>query len=222
MPIGVPKVEFELVGDSSEESSGEWIDIYNQLYENRVLFLCNKLDDELANQLVAIMVYLDSEDESEEFYLYINSPGGSVISGIALYDGMNFIKADVNTICSGTASSMASFVLAGGAKEKRTALPNSRIMIHQPEGGNEGQASEVLLESEEVRHLRQDVAKIYAQRTGQNLNTILRDMDRDQFMSAKEAKQYGLVDNVAVDAKWSSNVNWSTNINWATNNNGSK
>ena len=200
MPIGVPKVPFRLPG----EPSAQWVDLYNRLYRDRVLFLCQELDDELANQLIGIMVFLSAEDKSKGLYIYINSPGGSVTCGIAVYDGMNYAKADVTTICVGTAASMASFVLAGGERGKRIALPHSRIMIHQPEGGNQGQASEVLSESEEVIRLRREVAKIYAQRTNQSLSKISRDMDRDQFMSAKEAKEYGLVDQVAVDVKWSS------------------
>jgi ATP-dependent Clp protease protease subunit len=200
MPIGVPKVPFRLPG----EPSAQWVDLYNRLYRDRVLFLCQELDDELANQLIGIMVFLSAEDKSKGLYIYINSPGGSVTCGIAVYDGMNYAKADVTTICVGTAASMASFVLAGGERGKRIALPHSRIMIHQPEGGNQGQASEVLSESEEVIRLRREVAKIYAQRTGQSLSKISRDMDRDQFMSAKQAKEYGLVDQVAVDVKWSS------------------
>ncbi len=199
MPIGVPKVPFRLPG----EPSAQWVDLYNRLYRDRVLFLCQELDDELANQLIGIMIFLSTEDKSKNLYIYINSPGGSVTCGIAVYDGMNYAKADVTTICAGTAASMASFVLAGGEKGKRIALPHSRIMIHQPEGGNQGQASEVLSESEEVIRLRREVAKIYAQRTGQSLSKISRDMDRDQFMSAKEAKEYGIVDQVAVDVKWS-------------------
>ena len=188
MPIGVPKVPFRLPG----EPSAQWVDLYNRLYRDRVLFLCQELDDELANQLIGIMVFLSAEDKSKGLYIYINSPGGSVTCGIAVYDGMNYAKADVT------------FVLAGGERGKRIALPHSRIMIHQPEGGNQGQASEVLSESEEVIRLRREVAKIYAQRTNQSLSKISRDMDRDQFMSAKEAKEYGLVDQVAVDVKWSS------------------
>ena len=199
MPIGVPKVPFRLPG----EPSAQWVDLYNRLYRDRVLFLCQELNDELANQLIGIMVFLSAEDKSKGLYIYINSPGGSVTCGIAVYDGMNYAKAEVTTICVGTAASMASFVLAGGEKGKRIALPHSRIMIHQPEGGNQGQASEVLSESEEVIRIRREVAKIYAQRTGQNLSKISRDMDRDQFMSAREAKEYGIVDQVAVDVKWS-------------------
>lgn len=199
MPIGVPKVPFRLPG----EPSAQWIDLYNRLYRERVLFLCQDLDDELTNQLIGIMLFLNAEEKSKGLYLYINSPGGSVTCGIALYDTMNYVKADVTTICVGTAASMASFILSGGNIGKRIALPHSRIMIHQPEGGSQGQASEVLYECEEVLRIRQQVGRIYAQRTNQPLSKISRDMDRDRFLSAKEAKEYGLVDQVAVDVKWS-------------------
>ena len=199
MPIGVPKVPFRLPG----EPSAQWVDLYNRLYRERVLFLCQELDDELANQLIGIMLYLNSEDKNKGLYLYINSPGGSVTCGIAVYDAMNFVQSPVTTICVGTAASMASFILAGGDTGKRIALPYSRIMIHQPEGGSQGQASEVLAESEEVMRIRRQVGQIYAQRTGQPLSRISRDMDRDQFLSSEEAKTYGLVDQVAVDTKWS-------------------
>ena len=160
MPIGVPKVPFRLPG----EPAAQWVDLYNRLYRERVLFLCQDLDDELANQLIGIMLYLNAEEKSKGLFIYINSPGGSVTCGIAVYDTMNYVKADVTTICVGTAASMASFVLAG-----------------------------------EVMRIRRQVGKIYAERTGQSLSRISRDMDRDQFMSAREAKEYGLVDQVAVD-----------------------
>jgi ATP-dependent Clp protease, protease subunit len=201
MPIGVPKVPFRLPG----EPSAQWVDLFNRLYRERLLFLCQDLDDEVSNQLIGIMLYLNAEEKFKDIYIFINSLGGSVTCGIAVYDVMNFVEADVSTICVGTAASMASFVLAGGQRGKRVALPHSRIMIHQPEGGGQGQASEVLSESEEVMRLRRQVGRIYAERTNQSLNRISRDMDRDQFMSAREAKDYGLVDQVAIDVKWSSN-----------------
>lgn len=201
MPIGVPKVPFRLPG----EPSAQWVDLFNRLYRERLLFLCQDLDDEVSNQLIGIMLYLNAEEKFKDIYIFINSLGGSVTCGIAVYDVMNFVEADVSTICVGTAASMASFVLAGGKRGKRIALPHTRIMIHQPEGGGQGQASEVLSESEEVRRLRRQVGQIYAEQTSQSLNRISRDMDRDQFMSAREAKEYGLVDQVAVDVKWSAN-----------------
>lgn len=194
MPIGVPKVAFRFPG----EEYAQWVDLYNRLYRERVLFLCQDLDDELSNQLIGIMLYLNAEEESKGLFIYINSPGGSVTCGIGLYDTMNYVNADVTTICVGTASSMASFILAGGDKGKRIALPHARIMIHQPEGGSQGQASAVVFEATEIIRLRRQVGIIYAERTGQSLNRIYNDMSRDQFMSAREAKEYGLVDQVAV------------------------
>ena len=163
------------------------------------------MDDELSNQLIGIMLYLNAEEETKDFYIYINSPGGSVTCGIAVYDIVNYIDSDVTTLCVGTAASMASFILAGGTRGKRIAFPHSRIMIHQPEGGSQGQASEVLSESEEVIRIRHQVGKIYADRTGQNLNRISRDMDRDQFMSAREAKDYGLIDHLPLSTSNFSN-----------------
>lgn len=200
MPIGVPKVPFRLPG----EPSAQWVDLFNRLYRERLLFLCQDLDDEVSNQLIGIMLYLNAEEKLKDIYIFINSLGGSVTCGIAVYDVMNFVEADVSTICVGTAASMASFVLAGGEKGKRIALPHARIMIHQPEGGGQGQASEVLSESEEVIRLRKQVGKIYSEKTSQSLTRISKDMDRDQFMSSKEAKDYGIVDQVAIDVKWSS------------------
>jgi ATP-dependent Clp protease protease subunit len=195
MPIGVPKVPFRMPG----ESTPQWVDLFNRLSRERVLFLCSELKDDLANQLVGIMLFLNAEEEKKELYLYINSPGGSLTCGIAVYDAMNFIEAEVTTICVGTAASVASFVLAGGSLGKRIAFPNSRIMIHQPEGGSQGQASEIVFEASEVARIRQEVAKAYSERTGQSLAQIIQDMDRDQYLSAREAKDYGIVDQVAID-----------------------
>ena len=195
MPIGVPKVPFRIPG----EPTAQWVDLFNRLYRDRVLFMCNELKDELANQLVGIMLFLNAEEENKPVYLYINSPGGSVTCGIAVYDCINFIDAEVTTVCVGTAASVASFVLAGGSIGKRIAFPNSRIMIHQPEGGSQGQASEIVFEASEVIRIRREIAKTYDERTGQSLTRISRDMDRDQYMSAVEAKDYGLVDQVAIE-----------------------
>ena len=195
MPIGVPKVPFRMPG----ESTAQWVDLFNRLSRDRVLFLCSELKDDLANQLIGIMLFLNAEEEKKGLYLYINSPGGSLTCGIAVFDSMNFIEAEVTTICVGTAASVASFVLAGGNLGKRIAFPNSRIMIHQPEGGSQGQASEIVFEASEVARIRQEVAKAYSERTGQSLSQIIRDMDRDQYMSAREAKDYGIVDQVAIE-----------------------
>jgi ATP-dependent Clp protease protease subunit len=150
----------------------------------------------LANEVIAILLYLDSEDAGKDIILYINSPGGSVTSGMAIYDTMQHIKSDVVTICVGLAASMGSFLLAAGAKGKRLALPNSRIMIHQPSGGTRGQATDIEIEAREIIRIRQQLNQIYADRTGQPLQKIEKDMDRDFFMSAAEAKEYGLIDRV--------------------------
>jgi ATP-dependent Clp protease protease subunit len=192
MPIGVPKVPYRMPG----EQYTQWIDIYNRLYRERIIFLGRDIDDEIANQVIAVMLYLDSEDPGKDIYLYINSPGGMVTSGMAIYDTMQHIKSDVVTICVGLAASMGSFLLAAGTKEKRLALPHSRIMIHQPSGGTRGQATDIEIEAREILRIRHQLNNIYAERTGQPLSKIEKDMDRDFFMSAAEAMEYGLIDRV--------------------------
>lgn len=195
MPIGIPKVPYRMPGDSYTQ----WIDIYNRLYRERIIFIGKDIDDELANQIIAVMLYLDSEDAGKDIILYINSPGGYVTSGMAIYDTMQHIKSDVVTICVGLAASMGSFLLAAGTKGKRLALPHSRIMIHQPSGGTRGQASDIEIEAREILRIRSQLNQIYADRTGQPLSRIEKDMDRDFFMSAQEAKEYGLIDRVIED-----------------------
>ncbi|GAB4302176.1 MAG: ATP-dependent Clp protease proteolytic subunit [Oscillatoriaceae cyanobacterium] len=195
MPIGVPKVPYRLPG----ESYTQWIDIYNRLYRERIIFIPREIDDELANQVIAVMLYLDSEDSSKDIILYINSPGGYVTSGMAIYDTMQHIKSEVVTICVGLAASMGSFLLTAGSKGKRLALPHSRIMIHQPSGGTRGQATDIEIEAKEILRIRRQLNQIYADRTGQTLEKIEKDMDRDFFMSAYEAKEYGLIDRVIED-----------------------
>ncbi|MDR5638185.1 MULTISPECIES: ATP-dependent Clp protease proteolytic subunit [unclassified Thermosynechococcus] len=192
MPIGVPKVPYRMPG----EPYTQWIDIYNRLYRERIIFLGKEVDDEIANQIVAVMLYLDSEDPGKDIMLYINSPGGSVTAGMAIYDTMQHIKSDVVTICVGLAASMGSFLLAAGTKGKRLALPHSRIMIHQPSGGTRGQATDIEIEAREILRVRRQLNELYAHHTGQPLEKIERDMDRDFFMSAEEAKNYGLIDRV--------------------------
>lgn len=192
MPIGVPKVPYRMPG----EPYTQWIDIYNRLYRERIIFLGRDIDDELANQIVAVMLYLDSEDPGKDIVLYINSPGGSVTAGLAIYDTMQHIKSDVVTICVGLAASMGSFLLAAGTKGKRLALPHSRIMIHQPSGGTRGQATDIEIEAREILRIRHQLNEVYAQRTGQTIEKIEKDMDRDYFMSPHEAKEYGLIDRV--------------------------
>lgn len=155
-----------------------------------------EVTDGLANRIVAFLLYLDSDDPSKPISLYINSPGGSVTAGLAIYDTMQHIKSEVVTICVGLAASMGSFLLAAGSPGKRLALPHSRIMIHQPSGGTRGQASDIEIEAKEIIRVRRQLNEIYATRTGQTLEKIERDMDRDFFMSAQEAKEYGLIDQV--------------------------
>ena len=193
MPIGVPKVEYRLPG----EPEADWLDLYNCLYRGRMLFLCKDLGDEVANQLISLMLYLNTEDPRLPFFMYINSLGGSVTCGIVVFDIMRYLHSGITTICMGTASSMASFVITGGTYGRRLSLPHGRIMIHQPEGGSDGQASEILSESTEVSRIRRQIGLLYAIRTQQTVEQIAQDMDRDQFMSADEAKNYGLIDFVA-------------------------
>lgn len=192
MPIGVPKVPYRVPGSPYTE----WVDIYNRLYRERIIFLGRDVDDEIANQIIAVMLYLDSEDPGKDIVLYINSPGGMVTAGMAIYDTMQHIKSDVVTICVGLAASMGSFLLAAGTKGKRLALPHSRIMIHQPSGGTRGQATDIEIEAREILRIRRQLNEIYAKNTGQTLEKIEKDMDRDFFMSAEEAKAYGLIDRV--------------------------
>ncbi|MEG4083191.1 MULTISPECIES: ATP-dependent Clp protease proteolytic subunit [unclassified Microcoleus] len=195
MPIGVPKVPYKMPGGYDTQ----WINIYDRLYRERIIFLGRDIDDEIANQIIAVMLYLDSEDSGKDIILYINSPGGMVSAGMAIFDTMQHIKSDVVTICVGLAASMGSFLLAAGAKGKRLALPHSRIMIHQPSGGTRGQATDIQIEAKEILRLRHELNNIYAKNTGKPIEKIEKDMDRDYFMSAEEAREYGLIDRVIED-----------------------
>ncbi|TVQ45520.1 MAG: ATP-dependent Clp protease proteolytic subunit [Gloeocapsa sp. DLM2.Bin57] len=194
MPIGVPKVPYRLPG----QPYSDWIDLYNRLYRERIIFLGRGVNDGLANQIISVMLYLDSEDPGKPIYLYINSPGGSVTAGLAIYDTMQYIKSEVVTICVGLAASMGAFLLAAGAPGKRLALPHSRIMIHQPLGGIQGrrQATDIEIEANEILRIRDELNQMMSHHTGQPLEKIERDTDRDFFMSAEEAKAYGLIDKV--------------------------
>lgn len=192
MPIGVPKVAYRVPGGMG----AEWVDIYNRLYRERIIFLGSEIDDELANQIIGVMLYLDEEDSSKPIYLYINCPGGSVISGLAIFDAMQLIKSEVITINLGLAASMASFILAAGSKGKRLALPSSRIMIHQPMGGAQGQAQDIKVEAAQIMRIRDNLVKMYSMFTGQTTDQITKDLDRDNFMSAQAALEYGLIDRV--------------------------
>ena len=171
-------------------------DIYSRLLRERVIFLVGPVNDATANLVVAQMLFLESENPDKDIFLYINSPGGSVSAGLSVYDTMQFIKPDVSTLCMGLAASMGAFLLAAGAKGKRLALPNSRIMIHQPSGGAQGQASDIEIQAREILRLRETLNDILAARTGQSLDKVRSDSERDYFMSAPEAQAYGLVDQV--------------------------
>ena len=171
-------------------------DIYSRLLKERVVFLVGPVNDITANLVVAQMLFLESENPDKDISFYINSPGGSVSAGLAIYDTMQFIKPDVSTLCVGQAASMGSFLLAAGAKGKRFCLPNSRVMIHQPMGGFQGQASDIEIHAKEILYLRGRLNEMLAKHTGQNVETIAHDTDRDNFMSAEEAVKYGLVDQV--------------------------
>ena len=180
-----------------QSSRGErTYDIYSRLLKDRIIFIGEEIDDYNANLVVAQLLFLDAEDSDKDINLYINSPGGSVTAGMAIYDTMNYIKADVSTICVGMAASMGAFLLAAGAKGKRYALPNAEVMIHQPLGGAVGQASDVKIHAEWIMKTKEKLNKILAENTGKKLSTIEKDTDRDNFMSAEEAKEYGLIDAV--------------------------
>ena len=171
-------------------------DIYSRLLRERVIFLVGPINDQMANLVVAQLLFLESENPDKDISLYINSPGGSVSAGMAIYDTMQFIKPDVSTLCTGIAASMGAFLMAAGAKGKRYSLPNSRIMIHQPSGGAQGQATDIEIQAREILYLRERLNGILAERTGQPLEKIAIDTERDFFMSADQAKDYGLIDEV--------------------------
>jgi ATP-dependent Clp protease protease subunit len=173
-------------------------DIFSRLLKERIIFLGEEVTDVSANLIVSQLLFLESEDPGKDISLYINSPGGSVTAGMAIYDTMNYIKCDVSTICMGMAASMGAFLLAGGAKGKRMALPNSTIMIHQPSGGAQGQATEINIVAEQILKTRQRLNEMLAANTGKPLEVIARDTERDNYMTAQEAKEYGLVDKVIV------------------------
>ena len=173
-------------------------DIYSRLLKDRVIFLSGEVEDNMANLIVAQLLFLESEDPDKDINLYINSPGGSVTAGMAIYDTMQFIKPDVRTLCVGQACSMGAFLLAGGAPGKRGALPHARVMIHQPLGGFRGQASDIQIHAQEILKIKQTLNERLAFHTGQSIERIEKDTDRDNFMSAEEAKAYGLVDDVLI------------------------
>ena len=171
-------------------------DIYSRLLNDRIIFLADEVNDTTASLVVAQMLYLEAQDPDKDIYFYINSPGGSISAGMSIYDTMNYIKCDVSTICIGMAASMGAFLLSSGAKGKRFALPNSEIMIHQPLGGMQGQASDIKIHADHILKIRDKLNKILSKQTGKPLKTIEKDTERDNFMSAEEAKNYGLIDKV--------------------------
>ncbi len=171
-------------------------DIYSRLLKDRIVFLGEQVNDHTASLIVAQLLHLESEDPDKDIFLYINSPGGSITAGMAIYDTMQYIKPDVATICVGMAASMGAFLLSAGAKGKRFALPNSEVMIHQPLGGTQGQATDIKIHAERIVKMREKLNKIMAERTGQPLERIEKDTERDFFMSSEEAKEYGLIDEV--------------------------
>ena len=171
-------------------------DIYSRLLNDRIIFLADEVNDVTASLVVAQLLYLEAQDPDKDIYLYINSPGGSISAGMAIYDTLNYIKCDVSTICIGMAASMGAFLLSSGTKGKRFALPNAEVMIHQPLGGMQGQASDIKIHADHILRIREKLNKILAEQTGQTLETIERDTERDNYMTADQAAEYGLVDKV--------------------------
>lgn len=176
-------------------------DIYSRMLEDRIIFLTGEIDDDTANTVVAQLIYLEGKDPSKDVNLYINSPGGSISAGMAIYDTMQYIKCDVSTICVGLAASMGAFLLSSGAKGKRSALPNSEIMIHQPLGGASGQASDIAIQAQQIIKIKEKLNRILSENTNQPLDKIKVDTDRDHYMTADEAKEYGLIDNIFTPRK---------------------
>ncbi len=174
-------------------------DVYSRLLMDRIIFLGTPVNDDVANMIIAQLLFLEADNPGRDIHLYINSPGGSVSAGLAIYDTMQFLKSPVNTICMGLAASMGAFLLAAGAHGKRSALPNSRIMIHQPSGGASGTASDIEIQAREIIYLRAKMNELMSKHTGRPLEQVERDVDRDRFMSAEEAKAYGLIDQVIVN-----------------------
>ena len=205
-------IEFNLKGVSDmaysipyviEKASGgeRSYDIYSRLLQDRIIMLSNEVNDDIASLIVSQLLFLESQDPTKDIHLYINSPGGSVSAGFAIYDTMNYVKCDVSTICMGMAASMGAFLLAGGAKGKRLALPNAEIMIHQPSGGAKGQETEIRIVAEQILKTRDQLNRILAENTGKPLDVIAADTERDNYMTAQEAKEYGLIDEIVTNRK---------------------
>ena len=176
-------------------------DIFSRLLKERIVFLGTPIDDSIASLIIAQLLFLEAEDPKKDIYLYINSPGGIITSGLGIYDTMQYVKPDISTICLGQAASMGAFLLSGGAKGKRSALPNSRIMIHQPLGGAEGQATDIKIQADEILRMKKQLNKILAKNTGQTLRKIESDTDRNNFMNSEQAKRYGIIDSILTKRK---------------------
>ena len=205
-------IEFNLKGVSDmaysipyviEKTSGgeRSYDIYSRLLQDRIIMLSNEVNDDIASLIVSQLLFLESQDPTKDIHLYINSPGGSVSAGFAIYDTMNYVKCDVSIICMGMAASMGAFLLAGGAKGKRLALPNAEIMIHQPSGGAKGQETEIRIVAEQILKTRDQLNRILAENTGKPLDVIAADTERDNYLTAQEAKEYGLIDEIVTNRK---------------------
>ena len=192
---------FPYVIEQTSRGGERSYDIYSRLLKERIIFLSDEVNDQTASLVVAQLLFLESEDPKKDIQLYINSPGGSVTAGMAIYDTMNYVKCDVSTICIGLAASMGAFLLSSGAKGKRFALPNAEVMIHQPSGGAKGQATEIQIVAENILKTKKKLNEILAANTGQSVEKIAQDTERDNFMSADEAKEYGLVDAIVLNRK---------------------
>jgi ATP-dependent Clp protease protease subunit len=195
-----PTLRVPTVLEQTHRGERGW-DIFSRLLKDRIIFLGQEVDDDIANIVIAQLLFLDSEDPDKDIMLYINSPGGSVTAGMAIYDTMQYLHCDVATLCMGQAGSMASFLLTAGTKGKRYALPHSRVIIHQVLAGFEGQATDIEIHAREILKLRDKMNELYSKHTGQSVETIKRDTERDNFMTAVQAKEYGLIDEVLVSAK---------------------
>lgn len=199
---GVSDMAYSIPYVIEKTSGGERsYDIYSRLLQDRIIMLSNEVNDDIASLIVSQLLFLESQDPTKDIHLYINSPGGSVSAGFAIYDTMNYVKCDVSTICMGMAASMGAFLLAGGAKGKRLALPNAEIMIHQPSGGAKGQETEIRIVAEQILKTRDQLNRILAQNTGKPLDVIAADTERDNYMTAQEAKEYGLIDEIVTNRK---------------------
>jgi ATP-dependent Clp protease protease subunit len=196
----MPSLRIPIVVEQTHRGERGW-DIYSRLLKDRIIFLSGEIDDDVANVAIAQLLFLDSEDPEKDIMLYINSPGGHVSAGLAIYDTMQYLHCDVATICMGQAASMGSFLLAAGTKGKRYALPHSRVMIHQPLAGFQGQATDIDIHAREILKTRDTLNELYAKHTGQPVEKIKSDTERDNFMSSPQAKEYGLIDEVLITAK---------------------